>query len=144
MLIQIFALLGTVLAAIAAVWPLLLGFFPRLGVHHFYRLQRRRNLLAVAGVLTGLVTAHRIERRLPVAVTLIFGALSQILKPERIFVSLDTPATVPADNATLADEELIIGMEVNGVARAWPLRKMVVPHHLINDYIGGSPILVGY
>lgn len=141
---RIVAALSMILTAIAAVWPLLLAFFPRLGAHHFYRLQRRRNVLAAVGVLTSIVTTRQMGRRQPLAVTLVFGVLSQILKPERIFVSLDRPVTVPADEATLADEELVIGMEADGVARAWPLRDMVVPHHLVNDYIGDRPILVGY
>lgn len=141
---RIVATLSIILTAIAAGWPLLLAFLPRLGAHHFYQLQRRRNALAAAGFLTGIVAARRTGRRLPPAMTPVFGVLSQILRPERIFVSLDTPATVPANDATLADEELVIGMEVDGIARAWPLREMVVPHHLINDYIGDTSILVGY
>ena len=129
-----------ILTAIAAGWPLLLGFFPQFGAHHFYRMQRRRNVLAAAGILANIAA----ERRLPLVASILFGALSQILKPERVFVSVDTPETVPAEEATLTDKDLVIGMDVDGVARAWPLQEMIIPHHLANDHIGDRPILVGY
>ena len=43
----------------------------------------------------------------------------------------------------LADEDLVLGVEVNGEHRAYPINQLTGPkRELINDYLGGEPILV--
>ena len=43
----------------------------------------------------------------------------------------------------LDDEELVLGLEWQGEARAYPLR-MSWFHHIINDTVKGQPILVTF
>ncbi len=43
----------------------------------------------------------------------------------------------------LAPDDLVIGVEVNGEARAYPLRILNV-HEIVNDEVGGRPIAVTY
>ncbi len=54
-----------------------------------------------------------------------------------------TPQLVPAGNANLGDEELVIGVVVEGISRAY-LRKAFDghEHHVVNDLIGIAPISV--
>ena len=60
------------------------------------------------------------------------------------FPALDDPAVVLADDATwMQDDEIILGIEWNGEARAYPVR-MAFYHHVVNDSINGSPVLVTY
>ena len=62
----------------------------------------------------------------------------------RGFVPLDDP-TFLAANATdyFGDEELVLGVEFAGEARAYPVR-MLRYHHIVNDTVSGEPLLVTY
>ena len=57
--------------------------------------------------------------------------------------ALDSPATVGAGSAPWRDDEMVVGVELPGGARAYPLA-ILVWHELINDAVGGRPILVSY
>ena len=60
------------------------------------------------------------------------------------FVPLDNPVFIESSAATfLADDELVLGLEWNGEARAYPVRMMVY-HHVVNDEVSGSPVLITY
>jgi hypothetical protein len=58
--------------------------------------------------------------------------------------SIDRPKFVPArDDKQLSDTEPVIGLEVNGDARAYPLR-VLTWHEIANDVVGGVPVAVTY
>ena len=57
--------------------------------------------------------------------------------------ALDHPPTAPLASAGWADDDLVIGVAWNGQARAYPLR-ILDWHELVNDTLGGRPILVSY
>jgi hypothetical protein len=58
--------------------------------------------------------------------------------------TLDTPQLAPASQAAhLAPEELVFGVEINGDARAYPLR-LIGQYELLNDVVGGVPITLVY
>lgn len=58
--------------------------------------------------------------------------------------SIDDPTFKPiADITDLEDTEPVIGLIVNGKARAYPLR-ILMWHEIVNDTIGGVPIAVTY
>ncbi len=58
--------------------------------------------------------------------------------------AIDDPKFQSAENATwLADEDLVIGVELNGETRAYPLRILTV-HEIVNDEIGDEPVAVTY
>lgn len=61
------------------------------------------------------------------------------------FVPLDNPVFVPAANAPsrVTDESFVLGLERNGEVHAYPL-DMMWWHHIVNDTIGGDPVLVTY
>ena len=60
------------------------------------------------------------------------------------FVPLDTPEFLTAKEATyLSDDDLVLGVEWEGEARAYPIR-MLTFHHIVNDEIAGRPFLVTY
>lgn len=55
------------------------------------------------------------------------------------------PPTVAAEAAGLDDAEEVIGVVVNGAARAYRLAAFRDPrHHVINDLVGGTPMSVAY
>jgi len=58
--------------------------------------------------------------------------------------SLDNPALISARQATyLVEDDLVFGIEINGDARAYPLRIMGW-HEMFNDVIGGKPVALAY
>lgn len=69
---------------------------------------------------------------------------SRMYRARDRFVALDSPATAGASDASgLRDSDEVIGVEVNGQARAYPTR-IVGWHHIINDVVGKVPIAVSY
>ncbi|MDP6513772.1 MAG: DUF3179 domain-containing (seleno)protein [SAR202 cluster bacterium] len=60
------------------------------------------------------------------------------------FVPLDNPEFLTAEDASfLGDDNLIMGLELEGQARAYPIG-MVYYHHVVNDMVDGRPMLVTY
>jgi hypothetical protein len=59
-------------------------------------------------------------------------------------VPLDNPVFLTVEEASyLADDDLVLGLEWQGAARAYPIA-MVTFHHVVNDIIGGTPLLITY
>ena len=60
------------------------------------------------------------------------------------FVPLDNPSVLRASEASfLEDEDLVLGLNWEGVSRAYPIR-MITFHHIVNDTLAGRPFLVTY
>src|SRR5207248_11368287 len=59
--------------------------------------------------------------------------------------SIDRPrfVTPKAARAWLADREPVITLEINGVARAYPMQ-ILLWHEVINDVIGGLPTVITF
>jgi hypothetical protein len=58
--------------------------------------------------------------------------------------SIDRPKFKPAEAETqLSDTEPVIGLELNGDARAYPLR-ILIWHEIANDIVGSTPVAVTY
>jgi len=58
--------------------------------------------------------------------------------------SIDAPRFVPvAEMHELAATEPVIGLEINGEARAYPLR-ILIWHEIVNDTVGDVPVVVTY
>jgi Protein of unknown function (DUF3179) len=58
--------------------------------------------------------------------------------------ALVNPKLIAADEAGyLTDDELVFGVEINGDARAYPLR-ILDWHEMFNDVVGGVPVALAY
>jgi hypothetical protein len=57
--------------------------------------------------------------------------------------ALTDPKVAPASDFEWKGSELVIGVEIGGEARAYPFA-VLVWHELVNDTLGGTPILVSY
>jgi hypothetical protein len=53
------------------------------------------------------------------------------------------PKAVAADQAPWSDDEPVLGVSLGGESRAYPL-SVLVWHELVNDELGGRPVLVSY
>ena len=59
------------------------------------------------------------------------------------FVPLDDPVFMLASQSTLGADEIVLGLGWNGEYRAYPVGMMAY-HHIANDEVRGSPILITY
>ena len=63
---------------------------------------------------------------------------------EWMFRPLPHPGFLDADQAKdVADDDLVLGIEVGSEAHAYPVRAMAY-HHVVNDVVGGEPIVATY
>ncbi len=115
---------------------------------------RFRPFLAIAFVLaasTLLVFSWRqvpgIWRKVAISIcallVLILGALSRVNVYERMFHPLDHANFSAASQAKLEGDEEVIAVRVGRVARVYPIRSMSY-HHIVNDVLGGLPIVATY
>jgi len=65
--------------------------------------------------------------------------------PQDGIPSIDNPKFISAAEAEkiLQDAELVVGLNINGDIRAYPLQ-ILVWHEIVNDNVGGSPVAVTY
>jgi Protein of unknown function (DUF3179) len=62
---------------------------------------------------------------------------------ELMFHPLGPPQVESVQQARLDKDDMMIAVRVNGVARAYPIREMGY-HHVVNDTVGGEPIVSTY
>ena len=72
-----------------------------------------------------------------------FAILSRVNIYELMFHPLDSPTFSPASKVKLQPEEEVIAIHVRGQARAYPVRSMSY-HHIVNDVVGGLPLVATY
>lgn len=73
------------------------------------------------------------------------GELIQVLERDAI-QAVDHPPFVSADSRSASvyqDDEHVIGIEIAGRARAYPLRVLSV-HEVVNDTIAGKPVIITF
>ena len=81
-----------------------------------------------------------------IATLALFGVawLSRINVYEQLmFHHYDQPFFSPAAKSELDGAEKVIAVSLGGVARAYPIRSMSY-HHVVNDVVGGVPIVATY
>jgi hypothetical protein len=128
-----------------AILPLSTGFFPRLGLIPLKLGQRRSIRLAQVILLWSLAISslwlkNSVWGWFSIVIALFFTVVAARLYPKNIFVALDQPNRAQAG---LANSAPVLAVEIQGDVIAYPL-ELIVPHHIINDRIGGKPVLVAW
>jgi len=95
----------------------------------YWRRERRkfRRAVSAVGVLAVLAVA----------------LLSRINIYELMFHPIDRPAFAAIRDTRLDSDERVIAVKLGGAARAYPIRGMSY-HHVVNDTLGGVPIVATY
>ena len=62
---------------------------------------------------------------------------------EWMFEPIVDPAYASAATAVLGDHDMVIAVELKGDAVAYPVKQMAY-HHLLNDMVGGEPVVSTY
>lgn len=65
------------------------------------------------------------------------------LSADQMFREPTTLAMTPAAGNRVASDRLVVGIEINGDARAYPLQ-FIGYHHQVRDTVGGQEVLVSY
>ena len=72
-----------------------------------------------------------------------FAALSHVNVYEKMFHRIDSPQTIPAGEAKLDGDDMVLAINLTGHARAYPIR-MIAYHHIVNDRLGDLPVVSTY
>lgn len=107
---------------------------------------------AVFGLLIafGVFAAFRGKKWTPYVVSLCLLVVAGVVYATNFEMAADTmfyqPSTLSLKNATenkVGKERIVIGVEINGQARAYPIQ-YIGYHHQVRDTLGGKPIIVTY
>jgi hypothetical protein len=71
------------------------------------------------------------------------GYLARLNVYELMFHPLGPPQFESGEHAHLDKDDMVIAVRVNGVSRAYPIREIGY-HHIVNDRVGGQPIVSTY
>ena len=75
--------------------------------------------------------------------TATFAALNHINIFELMFHRVDAPKAIAADDAKLDADDMVLAIAAGADARAYPIRMMGY-HHIMNDVVGGIPVVATY
>ena len=73
----------------------------------------------------------------------LFALLSRVNVYELMFHPMDHPSFSPISKTKLEGGEEVIAVRIGGSARAYPIRSLSY-HHIVNDVLGGLPIVATY
>jgi hypothetical protein len=62
---------------------------------------------------------------------------------DRMFIAPKSVVMLPADRNTVEMARLVVGVDINGEARAFPVQ-FIGYHHQVRDTIAGQPVMVSY
>jgi Protein of unknown function (DUF3179) len=65
------------------------------------------------------------------------------MSADRVFLQPRTLVMKPASTSKVAKDRLVVGIDINGDARAYPLQ-FIGYHHQVRDKVGGQEVLVSY
>lgn len=104
-------------------------------------------LMTLAGVRAAFGVEPKWKRILPVLALVpafgITGVFNFVMTADHMFHEPVNPVYLGQDKNAVDPEAVVIGVEHNGEARAYPVR-FIVYHHQVRDTIGGKPVMVTY
>ena len=71
------------------------------------------------------------------------NTISRAADKDAIPALVDPPLIAVGDAGYLAENEPVIALELDGIARAYPLQVLVL-HEVVNDTVAGRPVLISY
>ena len=106
-------------------------------------------LFACAAVALAIWCWKHVNRPARAAVTLgvllVIGSaiMARMNYFEWMFHPIVQPGFEKAESLKLDANEMVLALDFNGDARAYPVREMAY-HHILNDVVGGVPVAVTY
>ncbi len=81
-----------------------------------------------------------------VALLVLIGAATALVRVnvfEQMFHPAGTPRFLSIADAKIQPDDMVIAVALNGESHSYPIREMAY-HHVINDFVGGVPIVATY
>ena len=103
-------------------------------------------LMVLAGVMPAWRTPGRLKYLVPAALLAVAGvtyAFNFQMAADHMFLQPTVVNMQPASANKVAPDRLVVGIEMDGQARAYPLQ-YIGYHHQVRDTLAGTPILVSY
>ena len=101
-------------------------------------------------IITGAPYAWRVpgRKRFAVPALLVVAgavvyALNFMMSADHMFIAPKSVVMVPADRNKVEMNRLVVGIDINGEARAFPVR-FIGYHHQVRDTVAGQPVMVSY
>ncbi|HTE47543.1 MAG TPA: DUF3179 domain-containing (seleno)protein [Gemmatimonadaceae bacterium] len=101
-------------------------------------------------IVAGAASAWRVQswrKVFAVASLLIVGGVAYLtnfmMSADHMFLQPSSVAMRPADSNVVESNRLVVGVVVNGEARAYPVQ-FIGYHHQVRDSIGGKPVMVSF
>jgi hypothetical protein len=101
-------------------------------------------------IAAGLTSAWRgrMWRKVVVPVSLALASLAAYgsnvtMSADRMFLAPDSVVMRPAEQNVVAPARLVVGIEIDGQARAYPVQ-FIGYHHQVRDVVAGKPVLVSF
>jgi hypothetical protein len=101
-------------------------------------------------IAAGLTSAWRgrMGRKVVVPVSLAMASLAAYgsnvtMSADRIFIAPDSVVMRPLGQNVVAPARLVVGIEIDGEARAYPVQ-FIGYHHQVRDVVAGKPVLVSF
>jgi hypothetical protein len=98
-------------------------------------------------LVTGSLPAVRANQWLAMAMLILTAAVCYLfnfyMSADAMFIQTGHLWMADAQHNTVKPEKLVIGVEVNGEARAYPIQFLGY-HHQVQDRVGGKPVMVTY
>ncbi len=118
--------------------------------YHVYAWRWAFRACFAVGIAAGLAAAWQAPRpsRIVIASSLLLAAavvytFNFRLAADHMFLQPTVLRMEPGVRNTVALDRLVVGVAVNGEARAYPLQ-FISYHHQVRDSIGGQPVLISY
>lgn len=113
---------------------------------HTYRWYFR--IIFIAMILFGSVKALETKRKwIPILALLPMLAIVYMfnfeMAADAMFKEPSKVSFASLANNTLNDSSVVVGVEINGQAKAYPMR-YIIYHHQVMDTVGGKPVMVTY
>ena len=100
-----------------------------------------------AMLLAGLLPAFRSARWLALLALIAVGAVAYMfnvdMTADKMFLQPRTLRMADAQQNTVKSHKLVLGVELNGQAKAYPIQFLGY-HHQVLDTVGGQPVMVTY
>jgi len=138
---------GMLLAWIGAFFPPIQALFPKINLYSYYKQQLVRRSFYLTGVLLvvlSMLFGPNIFTTIALLIVILFMAMTEFLMvPNKVIPPLDHSLAKSIKPGDLSGESLVIGIEMGGMSRAYPL-SILTPHHIINDSLGEIPVAATY
>lgn len=141
--LRVLALVSGVAGIFAYQW---ITFLPWLGIGYLYHIRWVKwawRLVTVGLALAGWLLAPTAGGLVVLGLSLVLAGLAGANDPGRVLVAVDDPRPVSMGETELGENAPVIGLVHKGESRAWAL-EVLVPHHLVNDTLGGEPVLAAW